>query len=218
MNESNNFNIEASIFQLENSKWVDNFEKTHTFVKNQIIYRQGDNADYVYYLKSGKVQIYINSEASSEKVLTTVQKRNLFGIASFFEKTPRASSARALQKAEVFLISRKAISKIIGKHPEFALDIIQNMSETIRMLSTQINNITLPQADKRIASYLANQASIGADGKIPCTHDEISGIIGVSRVTVSKTLSKFVRNGWIVTKYKEIIITNLSALSEFAYS
>jgi CRP/FNR family transcriptional regulator len=53
---------------------------------------------------------------------------------------------------------------------------------------------------------------------IDYTHEELGERIGVSRVTVSRTLSRFREKGWIDTKYKEIDILDFRAIQEFAYN
>ncbi|MFT8352115.1 helix-turn-helix domain-containing protein [Clostridium saccharoperbutylacetonicum] len=47
------------------------------------------------------------------------------------------------------------------------------------------------------------------------THEDIGKSVGVSRITVSRTLNKFSKHQWICTKYKKIFILNKNSLLEF---
>lgn len=51
------FNAEGSVFRLKNPKIFEGLAKSRIYEKNLVIYRQGDEARYVYYLISGKAQI-----------------------------------------------------------------------------------------------------------------------------------------------------------------
>ena len=46
------------------------------------------------------------------------------------------------------------------------------------------------------------------------THEQIAGIIGLSRVTVSKVLSEFAKKKYVYLKYREIEILDQKALLE----
>lgn len=67
------------------------FETHHhtvPFPPGKLIYLQGSPADRFYYLKSGRVKVFINSEDGSEKILTVYEAGNVFGEASFFDELP----------------------------------------------------------------------------------------------------------------------------------
>jgi CRP-like cAMP-binding protein len=209
------FSTEGSVFKLKNNEIFDGLARPQIYKKNQIIYMQGDKAGYVYYLVGGRVQIYVGSASGSEKTLATFSGGSLFGKSAFFDNQPRASCARALEKCEIIHIDKKMMTNIIRNYPQFALDMIEYLSKTIRLFSNQIENISFLQADKRIAMFIIDNQKNNLE-KIPCTHDEISNTVGASRVTVSKILGKFSENGWIETGYKFIKINNPKALANYA--
>ena len=79
------------------------------------------------------------------------------------------------------------------------MNFIELLSKKVRILSNKIDNISFTPAEKRIAQYLLN-VSQSTDYLIDCTHDDIGKAVGVSRVTVSRTLSKFSQYQWVSTK------------------
>ena len=203
------------IFRFKNNEMFQGLQNTKAYQKGQIIYQQGDEAGYVYYLKHGRVQIYVASSDGSEKTLAAFSGESLFGKSAFFEKMPRASCAKAITKSEIICIDKSMMMDIISRYPQFAIDMLEYLSKTIRVFSNQIENMVFLQADKRIARYIADNVS-DSKQSVACTHDEIAGAIGVSRVTVSNILREFVQNGWIDTGYRIIQVTDLKALTDFA--
>ena len=193
------------------------FEK-HSYVrrfsKGDIIYYQGDLPTSFYYLKKGSVRVYMTSSDGVEHTLSTARRGEILGEAAFFDKMPRVSSASALDEIEVAVIDEQRLLALISEHPRLALELLEIQAVRIRQLSGQIDAMTFLSADARIARLLLKNADSG--GKVTLTHEEIASEVGVSRVTVSKLLSRFVRDGLIRTSYRRIEVLNRERLREFS--
>lgn len=188
---------------------------SRTYKKGEIIYRQGDLATTFCCLKKGKVSVFMTSYDGMEKTLNTASCGELLGEGAFFDKKPRVSSARAVTNCEVIMIDEQTLTSLFLKHPKLAFELLEILANRIRLLSSQLDSMTFLQADARIARLLLQNES---GGRVRLTHEEIAAAVGVSRVTVSKTLGRLAEKGDIVTAYRKIIIKNrqsLEALSEF---
>lgn len=184
-----------------------------SFAKGEIIYRQGDFASTFCYLKNGRVSVFMTSIDGMEKTLNTASKGELLGEGAFFDKKPRVSSARAVTNCEVVMIDEQTLTNLFTKHPKLAFELLEILSNRIRLLSAQLDSMTFLQADARIARLLLQSEK---DGRVALTHEEIAAAVGVSRVTVSKTLGKFSANGDISTAYRKIVIKNRDRLEEMS--
>ena len=184
-----------------------------SFSKGEIIYRQGDFASPFCYLQKGRVSVFMTSIDGMEKTLNTASKGELLGEGAFFDKKPRVSSARAVTNCEVIMIDEQTLTNLFAKHPKLAFELLEILSNRIRLLSSQLDSMTFLQADARIARLLLQSEK---DGRVSLTHEEIASAVGVSRVTVSKTLGKFSANGYISTAYRKIIIKNRDRLEEMS--
>ena len=190
---------------------------TLVYQRGSAVYWQGDTADRLYYLQKGRVKIYMTSENGAEKTLRIQKAGGVFGEAAFFDGRPRVSSARVLEKSEIVAVSREALTAHIQKHPEFAFTLMQALSETVRLLSAQVDSMAFLQADRRIARFLSETAREG-ESHLFCTDEELGARVGASRVTVNRTLQKFARQGWIRTGYREIQVLCPSELEDFSFS
>ena len=196
------------------NKW-DVLENTHTsrnYPKNKMIYWQEAPAGEFYYLKSGSVKIFLSSENGMEKTLTVLKSGSIFGEAAFFDGLPRVSSAKTLVESEIITVTRQSLMDCFRREPQLAMNLLMYLSQTIRMLSAQVDTMTFLQADRRIAQLLLKLA---ANGTVSATHDDIAGLAGVSRVTVSRILNRFAQNGWIAPHYREVQILNEAGLKKF---
>lgn len=198
-----------------NKKKWDVLEKTHTshmIQKGRMIYWQEALADEFYYLKSGKVKIFLSSEDGAEKTLTVLEPGNIFGEAAFFDGMPRVSSAKTLAKSEIITVTRKSLLECIRREPQLAMNLLTYLSQTIRMLSAQVNSMTFLQANQRLARLLL---SLARNGAVHATQDDLAGLAGVSRVTVSRTLTDFAKKGWICARYGAVEIRDEVGLLAF---
>ena len=203
-------------YKVKHGELFEALQKPKLYRENQIIYQQGDTADTIFYLKSGKVKIYIASPNGFNKALTTLSSGSLFGKASFFCRTPRTSSAVTLQPSEIIAVDRRMMEELFQLRPDFAIELLEYLSKTIQMLSARIDWLAFEQADKRIARFLCENYNPRVR-TIDYTHEDIGERVGLTRVTVSKALSRFRKNGWLDTKYKEINIVDIDAITELAY-
>lgn len=192
------------------------FEKekpVKNILKGSIIYHQGDKARCFYYLKKGRVKVVMTSADGMEKTLSTASAGEILGEAAFFDKMPRISSAYALTNIEVISVDEAKLLSLIKDNPKLALELLKMQATRIRQLSSQIDAITFMKADGRIASLLLQSASSNI---VNYTHEEIAGIVGVSRVTVSKILNRFKREGLLKTDYGKIILINTVELKRIS--
>ncbi len=192
------------------------FEKekpVKNILKGSIIYHQGDKARCFYYLKKGRVKVVMTSADGMEKTLSTASAGEILGEAAFFDKMPRISSAYALTNIEVVSVDEAKLLSLIKDNPKLALELLKIQATRIRQLSSQIDAITFMKADGRIAGLLLRSASSNI---VNYTHEEIAGIVGVSRVTVSKILNRFKREGLLKTDYGKIILINTVELKRIS--
>jgi CRP-like cAMP-binding protein len=179
------------------------------FRKGETVYLQGSHAGEFYYLKKGRVKIFLSSEDGGEKTLTIIRDGSIFGEAAFFDGQPRVSSARTLEDSEIAAVDGPGLMECFRREPRLAMSLLSYLSQTIRMLSAQVDTLSFREADERLASLLLK---LSEGGTVRATHEDLAGLAGVSRVTASRILSDFARKGWIDTRYREIAVLDPDAL------
>ena len=177
-----------------------------------LIYLQNTQATCFYYLKSGKVKSFIQSEDGGERVLNLYTAGSLFGEASFFDELPRVSSAVAVVPCEIVPIDRELVTQEFARNPELALAMMKYLARTVRLLSGQVDQMAFRPARWRVANYLLTLA--GRDGMVSCTQEDIAAAVSASRVTVSRVLNEFARSGWVELGYRTISLMAPERLDE----
>lgn len=184
------------------------------YTAGQLIYLQDTEPTHFYYLISGKARSFISSEAGGERTLTLHQAGDLMGEASFFDQCPRVSSCMAVKDCKAVSIDRETISKQLMEHPELALPMLQHLASTVRTVTRHVDDMSFLRADQRVARYLLSLPD--STSPLSCTHEEIGFAIGVTRVTVSRVLARFVKEGWVCTSYRGVTLLDKGALQVLA--
>lgn len=178
-----------------------------------LIYLQGTTATCFYYLKSGSVKSYTQSEEGGERLLRIYPAGSLIGAAAFFDELPRISSAVALSVCEVIPIDRGLVSREFSRDPALAMSMVQYLARAVRLLSDQVDDMAFHPAPQRLARTLLLQ--MGRAGQVATTQEELATAISASRVTVNRILADFTQRGWVETGYGGISVKNTEALQQF---
>lgn len=199
----------------ENSIWTPLAEgrSPRTYAPGQLIYLQDTPPTEFYYLKEGSARSFISSPEGAERLLTLHHSGDLMGEASFFDQCPRVSSAVAVTECKVISVDSCQLERVFQTHPELAFPMLRYLARTVRLLSGHVDDITFRPADRRLSGALLRQA--GGDGVVSATHEELGSAVGVSRVTVSRVLAQFTKNGWIKTGYGTVTLVDRGALERF---
>ena len=177
-----------------------------------LIYLQNTEATCFYYLNSGRVKSFIQSEDGGERVLHVYGPGSLFGEASFFDELPRVSSAVALTPCQIVAIDRELVTQEIAKNPELALAMMKYLARTVRLLSDQVDQMAFRPARWRVGRFLL---SLSPDsGEARCTQEDIAAAVSVSRVTVSRILNSFARQGIIHVGYGTVRVLDPEPLEK----
>jgi CRP/FNR family transcriptional regulator, cyclic AMP receptor protein len=88
--------------------------------KGQIIYAQGDEADKVFYVQSGKVKVTVVSERGKEAVVGILETAQFFGEGCLNSQVVRVGTARAMEECLITSITPTAILAALRKEPRFS--------------------------------------------------------------------------------------------------
>jgi cGMP-dependent protein kinase len=93
-----------------------NVLKIENFEKGAEVFRQGDEADALYAVNKGQLEVYIDG-----KFVRTLQKGDFFGERALMDDVKRTATITAAEPAECQKILRKDLEGVFGKSLESAL-------------------------------------------------------------------------------------------------
>ena len=90
------------------------------YQKDQNIYKQGDPADFVFYIRSGKVKKTVVSEQGKEAVVALLGTGNFFGEGCLTGQPLRLSTVSAMTECVIVRVTKADITRVIHEEPAFA--------------------------------------------------------------------------------------------------
>lgn len=104
--------------------------------RGDVIFNEGDAADCMYDILSGRVGIYTNCESGCRKPLTVLKSNLFFGEMGMVGDTRRSATAMALENyTRVERIYMKDLAGLIEKNPGKVLQILRHLSHRLRELT-----------------------------------------------------------------------------------
>jgi len=187
--------------------WNKNFDAGSVIVSHE------DTGDALFVLASGKVKVVLYGETGREIILSILRGGDFFGEMSLLDRQPRSANVVAVEDSQVLGLDRDAFQTHLTTHPTTALAILAEMSRRLRHADEVIGNLALLDVYARVARTirdLAQKQGEPVDGglliKERPTQQEIAGLIGTSRETVSRALNDFTRRGLLEMQGKQILV------------
>jgi CRP/FNR family transcriptional regulator, cyclic AMP receptor protein len=170
--------------------------------KDQIVYKQGDPADSVFYIQSGKVKKTVVSEQGKEAVVALLGTGDFFGEACLAGEALRLATVFALTKCVIARISKADITRVIHKEPAFAELFISHLLARNSRVEEDLVDQLFNSSEKRLARTLLLLANFGKEGDpepvlAKISQETLAEIIGTTRARVSHFMNKFRRLGLI---------------------
>ena len=169
--------------------------------KGRIIYAQGEEADKIFYIQSGKVKVTVVSEQGKEAVVGILESTQFFGEGCLNGQAVRVGTARAIEECLITSITRKAMLAALRRQPKFAELFVTYLVTRSNRIEEDLIDQLFNSSEKRLARLLL-LANFGKNGK-PTPVDAsinqatLAEMIGTTRSRVSFFLNKFRKLGLI---------------------
>jgi CRP/FNR family transcriptional regulator, cyclic AMP receptor protein len=176
--------------------------KSVLFRQKQGIFAQGDTADAVFYIQTGKVKLTVVSKTGKEATIGILSDGDFFGEGGLAGQLLRMSSATAMTDCAVLRIDKKAMMEALHREHEFSdLFVAYLLSRNIRYEEDLVDHL-FNSSEKRLARILLLLAHFGKEGKpetvIPKISQEmLAEMIGTTRSRVSFFMNRFRKLGFI---------------------
>src|ERR1035441_4965355 len=174
----------------------------HEYLVGQSIFSQGDPANAVFYIQSGKVKLTVVSLSGKEAVIAHLAAGSFFGEASLAGEPLRSSSAYALESSTIVRIDKMAMQDLLRREPAFVEQFLAHLlSRNKRMVADLVDHL-FNSSEKRLARILMLMANYSQASKptpviAKISQETLSEMIGTTRSRVSFFLNRFRDLGYI---------------------
>jgi CRP/FNR family transcriptional regulator, cyclic AMP receptor protein len=173
------------------------------FRKGEKIFAQGDRADSIYFIQSGRIKITVVSTGGKEAVLAMAGPHDFFGEGALVNQSLRVSTATTLEPSTIFRIEKGTMIRSLHEQPELsekftALLLTRNIN-----LEEDLCDQLFNHSEKRLARVLLKLArlrenDLAQDASIPVlSHETLAEMVGTTRSRITHFMNKFRTMGLI---------------------
>ncbi len=186
--------------------------------EGESLFEQGDSADRFYLVLSGQIKLYRLSPAGNEKVIEIIMPGSTFAEALVFLERPHYPvGAQALEPAELVSIDARNFADMLKQSVDTCFLLLADMSQRLRGLLREIDELSLHDARCRIAAYLVQRTPAGqASLQLPIAKQVLASRLSIKPETLSRIIKNLSDSGIITVQNSQVHIHDWAALQQAA--
>jgi CRP/FNR family transcriptional regulator, cyclic AMP receptor protein len=188
-------------------------ERIKKFADKQLIHHRGDPSDGFWIIKSGQVKLGRYDDEGDLQLLLILGEGESFGELSCLGQFARVVDVEALGETELQWVSEARLSEALAASIEFSRLMIKGLSAQLQEALDNLIVLRKEPPNKRLIRSLIRLCQGRAEPvKLVIRQQELSELVGVSRMSISKALSQLQAKGILECRYGNILIADIAAL------
>ena len=182
---------------------------------NDIVYREGNNSNYIYLIKKGVVKCSKLDEHGKELTIALHKEDDFFGYTSLIQNIPCQETAMALKDVELVAISKSELNNIFNKNHKVTLEIIQLLSDDLSGVNDKLLQMAYSSVNKKTAETIlkfAQKISRNPEDPFAISRSDLASEAGIATETFIRTMSNFKKEGLIEIEHGNIRILDFNRL------
>ena len=184
-----------------------------------IIFEKGEPGSEMFAILNGRVKISTFSEDGKEVIFAILESGDFFGETTLLDGLPRSATCTAIEDSQMIAIERRHFIPFLEQNQTLAIHLLSLLSQRLRGADEQMEGITFFSLTARLARKLLSLAAEHGDVvdtkiviAMNISQHELANMIFVSRESVNKQLSQWVKEGLISLSPRIIVIEDKEQL------
>lgn len=190
----------------------------------QAIFLQGDRAQSIFLIKSGRIRLSRTLQNGMEVILDIRKPGDCLGehiLNDFQDEYHYPVSAWCMEDVVSCGFTRPIFEELVLTYPPIGLKVIRNMAGRIAHLTERLDAMSQTHLEEKLFGVLLNVARehgfVDGDGlyrlEMPLTHEDIGFLIGAHRVSVTRIMKRLKETGRVSQSGRFLIINSADSLS-----
>jgi CRP-like cAMP-binding protein len=166
------------------------------------VFRQGQPADSLFYLRRGKVKLTVISQQGKEAIIAILSAGEFFGEGCLAGQPLRMATAIAMTDCTLDKIDKLLMARMLHEHHDISELFVKHLlSRNIRYEADLVDQL-FNSSEKRLARILLLLSHFGKESKaetvVPrVNQDTLAQMVGTTRSRVSHFMNRFRQHGFI---------------------
>lgn len=197
-----------------NSLWAGS--KVRQINQGDFVFQQGEAAQSVYVLLSGRVRLVQHSAYGKDVTLATFVEGDLIGLVAALSDDAYPASAEVLSDSEILITPHDRMWDLMRQYPELTLRALMIITSRLHEAHERIRELSVERVQQRIARAivrLAHKTGVKQpDGSlkldIRLSRQDLAQMTGTTLETVSRTLTTWEKTELVEAGRESLIILN----------
>jgi CRP/FNR family cyclic AMP-dependent transcriptional regulator len=194
-----------------------------SFDPGDTILERGALDKSVYFMIQGCAHVLNYSSSGRAVTYASAAQGEMFGEMAAIDGLPRSAWVCAISYCKLIKINEETFMGFVKNNPTFAISVLQKLSSNIRELDKRLINILSLGAEQRVCIEIISMAEPDPEApgryrvlEMP-THSNFANLIGSSRETVSRILSRLKTDRLITFSNRGLEISDRKKLENRAF-
>ncbi len=196
--------LETNAQGLKNIDELKNFFIDHgehlIFENEEMIYREGEHTNKIYYILNGVVKCYKSNSDGKELTTSLYRSGDFLGLTSFVENIAYRESALTLESVELAALSKTEMKRILEKSEHVCLELMNELNEKVLDVYEKLLHMAYSSVYSKTAQTILEFSSVlnnkpGSNLRIK--RSDLASVAGIATESLIRALSSFKKDGLI---------------------
>jgi len=195
-----------------------------SFAPHQVIFREGDNSDTCYIVRSGHARAMREHIDGRTLALAHFGPGDIFGELAMFDDESRSATVETLDAVDAIALAGSDMRRLLRRHPDIAVKLVISLGRRLRDANERLARQSFQTVQSRVAVVLdglvkqaQSEGASSNDVLVTITQADIAQLAGSSRESASRFLAVLERAGVITQGRGRITVHQPDALGNYVY-
>jgi CRP/FNR family transcriptional regulator, cyclic AMP receptor protein len=178
------------------------------FSPKQRLILQGEKLQYVYFVISGCIKVYVLNVSGEEITLALRGPNEIVGLHTFLTNDIHKSTAEAIEEAEVLRVKKNDFNKLVAQSHKLTLSLLHYLAFQSRQEQKYITRLVTDDLESRTWKTIRRIAKFSPNNTCNISQEDLAQIIGATRARITETLHTLEKKHYIQLGRKKIAISH----------
>ncbi len=193
------------------------------YKRGDYIWREGEPAEALTLIVRGRVKVVRETVGAGDVIIEIFGEGEPVGAIAVYNYMPYPAGAVCLEPVTLLLIPRRDYFELLDRHPEVARALIRELTKLVLALARKVEEMRGQRVEVRIAQLfltlaerMGKDSRAGIEIRIHLSRQEIADLVGTTVESAIRVLSRWGREGLVITGENRFVIPSRERLQAVA--
>ena len=194
------------------------------FEPNRVIFREGDESDTCYIVRSGHARAVREHVDGRTISLAHFGPGDFFGELAMFDDERRSATVETLDEVDAIAILGADMRRLLREHPDIAVKLVISLGRRLREANERLTRQSFQTVQSRVAGVLRDlveqahaEGAAERDVLVRITQADVAQLAGSSRESASRFLAVLERAGVVTQGRGRVTVHDPGALERYVF-